>query len=118
MLPHILNLQQSALSPLAVSAAPHLCNVLNLTNVAVKEYDISPASTTMITSLEKLEPIYSKLLAITGNIDNNEAKWAKTQKMMDQVDSAILLLEADAEGIDETFNMYNLLSSWTDDELL
>jgi len=45
------------------------------------------------------------LLAITGNIDNNEAKRSKTQKMMDQADSAILLLEADAEGIDETFNM-------------
>ena len=47
MLPHILSLQQSALTPLAISAAPHLCSVLNLTKASVKEYDISPASTTI-----------------------------------------------------------------------
>ena len=115
MLPHILSLQVSALSPLAISAAPHLCSVLNLTKASVKEYDISSASSTMITSLEKLEPIYSKLLAITGNIDKSEAKRTKTQKYMDAADSALLLHEANAEG-DEDFNMYNLLSSWTDEE--
>ena len=115
MLPHILSLQESALSPLAISAAPHLCSVLNLTKASVKEYDISSASSTMITSLEKLEPIYSKLLAITGNIDKSEAKRIKTQKYMDAADSALLLHEANAEG-DEDFNMYNLLSSWTDEE--
>ena len=103
MLPHILSLHVSALSPLAISAAPHLCSVLNLTKASVKEYDISSASSTMITSLEKLEPIYSKLLAITGNIDKSEAKRVKTQKYMDAADSALLLHEANAEG-DEDFN--------------
>ena len=92
MLPHILSLQVSALSPLAISAAPHLCSALNLTKASVKEYDISSASSTMITSLEKLEPIYSKLLAITGNIDKSEAKRTKTQKWMDVADSALLLV--------------------------
>ena len=90
MLPYMLDLQQSALAPLAISASPRLCTVLNLTNVAVKDYDISPASDNMITSLEKLEPIYSKLLAITGNVDNNEVKWAKTQKMMVVQNSGLL----------------------------